>query len=155
MAQTGEPPAVVSDGFRPGTLRGIEGFFRVGQDTSGSWWLQTPEGAPFFARTVHGVRAAPLQSDGALPRDSAAQLRGWGFNAIGITDTGAGIDDGLPFLASTDFCFGATLINAPGARLPDVFDPTWPAHAATRALEVCAPLAAHRGLIGWVTDEAA
>jgi agarase len=155
MAHADGLPAAAGNALRPGTLRGTPGFFRAGQDASGAWSLLTPAGAPFFAKCVHGVRAAPLQGDGALPRDSAALLRSWGFNAVGLTETGAGRDDGLPFLASVDFCFGATLIAAPGARLPDVFDAAWPARAADRAREVCAPLADQRGLIGWVTDAAA
>jgi hypothetical protein len=137
---------------RSGTWRGAEGFFRVAQDAVGSWWLHTPEGEPFFAKCVHGVRGTPLQNDGALPRDSAAQLRAWGFNGVGINETGAGRDDGLPFLASVDFCFDAPVINAPGARLPDVFDAAWPTRAASRAVDVCTPLAGNHALIGWVTD---
>jgi hypothetical protein len=152
MSLADGPPAAATDGVRARTWRGVEGFFRVGQDAAGVWWMHTPGGEPFFAKCVHGVRGTPLQSDGALPRDVAAQLREWGFNAVGLTETNAGRDDGLPYLASVDFCFDAPIINAPGARLPDVFDATWPNRAAIRALEVCAPLSGTRALIGWVTD---
>ena len=132
--------------------RGSEGFFSVGQDATGAWSLHAPEGVAFFARGVHGVRAAPLHGDAALPHDSAARLRGWGFNAVGLTETDAGRDDGLPFMASVDFAFAGPKLGLADARLPDVFDPAWPARATQRANEICAPQANERMLLGWVTD---
>jgi hypothetical protein len=38
-------------------------------------------------------------------------------------------------------------------RLPDVFDPDWPAATATWARKICSPLADSRQFIGWVTDD--
>jgi hypothetical protein len=134
--------------------RGREGFFRVGQDDAGRWWLIEPPGTTFFAKAVHGLRAAGGQGDGSLPIDAAARLRSWGFNAVGIGASAAGRDDGLPFMASVDFCDAGPAIVAPGVRLPDVFDPDWGRRADTRAVEVCAPLSGSRELLGWVTDGA-
>lgn len=140
--------------FRPATLRGNEGFFRAGQDHAGRWWMLDPAGRPFFCRAVHGVRVAPpQQDDAALPRDSAARLRAWGFNAIGVGGDDAVRQDGLAFLAAVEFCAaGTAIVTAPGVRLPDVFDPEWPLRVASRAVEACAPLASCRELLGWVTD---
>ena len=109
----------------------------------------------FFLRGVHGVRALPASGDGALPADTAARLRAWGFNAVGLGgDDGAGRDDGLPGLAAVDFLPASRAIAGAGLRLPDVFDPEWPRRAIERAGAVCAPLAEERGLIGWVGDAA-
>jgi hypothetical protein len=144
-----------SGAFRPGSLRGVDGFFRVAQLVTGQWWLLEPEGRPFFARAVHQVRAVRVDAEPLTTlRDPAAQLRQWGFNAVGVGGDGAGREDGLPFLGVVDFGLAAPLISAPGVRLPDVFDPDWPAHAALRAAAVCTPLATTRELIGWVSDDA-
>ena len=144
--------------FRPETFRGATGFFRAAQDAGGRWSLLDPDDRPFFCRAVHGVRAsAPATNEGgAAPFaavDAATRLRAWGFNAVGAGGDGAGRDDGLAYFASVDFCRAVALIQAPGARLPDVFDSDWPRRATTHALEVCAPLARERGLIGWLADD--
>ncbi|MBI4622142.1 MAG: hypothetical protein HY736_02840 [Verrucomicrobia bacterium] len=146
MADAGE--------FRPGTVRGAAGFFRVGQDAAGRWWLIDPAGAAFFGRAVHGVRVAAGQGEGALPVDSAARLRQWGFNAVGVGGDGTGHDDGFAFMAAVNFCRAGAAIVAPGVRLPDVFAADWPLAASAQALAVCAPLAGARELLGWVTDDA-
>lgn len=151
MAHPDEFPANGGVPQRIAAARGRGGFFRVARDDGGCWWLRDPEGAPFFARCAHGVRPAPPHRDGVVPRDSVAQLRAWAFNAIGVASA-TGSDDGLPFLGSVDFCLAGPVIAAPGLRLPDVFDPEWPRRAEIRALEVCAPQAGNRALIGWVTD---
>lgn len=112
-----------------------------------------PGGAPFFVRAVHGVRSPPDPGDEALPRHPVARLQGWGFNALGIRSDAGLRDDGLPFLACASVSQGAAQIVGCGVRLPDVFDPVWPRHAAARAVESCGPLAERRDLIGWVSDD--
>jgi hypothetical protein len=153
MAHADEAPAVSAGAFLPRTVRGTSGFFRAAQDGVGRWWLIDPDDEPFFLRSVHGVRNAGSQGDGALPLDAAARLRAWGFNAVGLASDGAGRDDGLPFMASVEFCQTGQEIIAPGVRLPDVFDPEWPRLTAARAREVCTSLGSNRELIGWVTDD--
>ncbi len=153
MAHAGGAPAANGLSIRGGTIRGTDGFFRVAQDEFGRWWMIDPQGAPVYLRTVHGVQTAVVQGDGALPTDSAARLRGWGFNALGAGSDSRGRDDGLPYLASIDFCRPGQEIVAPGLRLPDVFDPEWPQRAAARAQEVCPALGESRLLIGWITDD--
>ena len=126
MSPADESPVATASAFRPTTLRGVEGFFRVGQDHAGRWWLLDPFGAPFFMRGVHGLRPAGAAGDRGLPADSAARLRTWGFNAIGVEGREEEVrDDGLPFLATADFCRVGCQIVGPGVRLPDVFDPDW------------------------------
>lgn len=134
--------------FRPGTLRGTAGFFRVGQTHADQWWFVDPAGRPFFARGVHGVTA---RADS--PHDPAARLRAWGFNTLGCDSDRFYFEEGLAFTTAVNFCAGEGLLQLGGVRLPDVFDPAWPQRAHARAAEVCAPLAAERGLLGWFTDD--
>lgn len=140
--------------FRGGAVRGAEGYFRAGQDQQGRWWLIDPGGSPCFARGVHDVRRAGVSADGEMPRDPAVRLREWGFNVMGVGADAAVREDGVPFLASVEFCPAIRPIVSGEARLPDVFDPEWPRLAAARAAEVCGPLASSRELVGWVTDSA-
>jgi hypothetical protein len=141
-----------SGAYRPGSVRGVEGYFRLVQQVTGLWWLLDPAGRPFFARVVHGVQAERGDTDLASAPDAAVRLRTWGFNAVGVGGDGTGRDDGLAFLGLVDFSADAPLIVARGVRLPDLFDPDWPHRAATRALAVCAPLANTVDLMGWVGD---
>lgn len=155
MGHAPDAPGFATGSARAGTRRGVDGFFRVAQGNAGQWWLLHPSGAPFYLRTVHGIRAATAHTDGALPQDTAARLRAWGFNAVGVGREHTLRDEGLPFLASVEFGQMGQPLVGPGLRLPDVFDPEWPRHAAQRAREICAPLKESRDLIGWVTDDAA
>ena len=72
MAQTSEAPQDLE--LRPGTGRGVAGYFRVAQTVAGTWWLIDPAGRPFFLRAVNEVRG----TDGS-PHDPVARLRSWGF----------------------------------------------------------------------------
>ena len=139
--------------FSPASLRGAEGFFRVGQDAAGRWWLIDPADRAFFAKAVHGVSGARQEIETPAPMNPAARLRQWGFNAAGAGGDGTAREDGLPFLMTVDFCRAASPIVAPGTRLPDVFSPDWPQIAAAHAIETCAPLADTRELIGWMSDD--
>ena len=140
--------------FRPGAARGREGFFRVAQETGGQWWLIDPEGRPVWIRGVHGVKSAQAHGDEPPPRDSAARLRSWGFDTVGVGSDGTGWEDGFAILAKVDFCSAGPVAVAPGLKLPDVFDPAWPEIAAQHALKLCLPLADNRNVVGWVTDDA-
>lgn len=152
MALADEAQRLAPAPRRGGTRRGVDGFFHAAQDASGHWWLRDPDGAAFFAKCVHGVRPAGGQADADLPLDSAARLRTWGFNVAGVNRGDVGRDDGLPFMASAEFCDAGPVVVAPGARLPDVFDPEWPQRAERHALARCRPLAESRALLGWATD---
>jgi agarase len=134
--------------FNPGALRKRAGHFRTGQSATGAWWLIDPDDQPFFLRAVNEV---PPPADGE--RDPVLRLRAWGFNALGAGASPILFDEGLPFVATVDFCAAGACIRHGGARLPDVFDPQWPQAAMARAAETCPPLANRRELIGWVADD--
>lgn len=156
MRSADQPPATSTGVLEIGdwrVTRGTAGYHRVAQDRGERWCWLTPEGAPLFLQGVHGVRAAEGQGDGALATDSAARLRAWGFNVVGVSAGSAGPEDGLPFMASVEFCEAGPVVTAPGVRLPDVFAPEWKRRAHEHAARRCAPLVECRELLGWVTDE--
>src|SRR4051812_29227525 len=99
MVPAAAAPLADTQVFRPESRRGAAGFYHVAQNQAGQWWLLDPKGAPTWLRGVNGVLAAGASGDTGVPRDSAARLRSWGFNAVGI-DSDVGRDDGLAFLAS-------------------------------------------------------
>jgi agarase len=134
-------------------VRGRPGWFRLERGAGGRWRLLDPAGERVFLRAVHHVEPSESPGDGPLPPDSAARLRAWGFNALGL-GAEAIRADGFPHLAAVDFCRAGPVLTGPGLRLPDVFDPAWPERAAERAAEVCGPAAEQKELIGWVTDAA-
>lgn len=142
-----------SGAYRPGSYRGAEGYFRVAQQITGHWWLLDPRGRPFFAKGVHGVAAERPSTDACVVPDPAVRLRTWGFNAVGVGGDNSGRDDGLAYLGLVDFCANATVIAAPGVRLPDIFSPDWTAQAAASAGNGCSAFATSTDLIGWVSDD--
>lgn len=153
MAQAPEITATGSGAYRPGSLRGAEGYFRVAQSMTGQWSLLDPAGRPFFVKAVHDVRGDrqdEIPVAGSV--DPAVRLRRWEFNAVGVGGDGAGRDDGLAFFASVEFTATVTPILAPHIRLPDVFDPDWPQRAAAHAAIRCGTQTGNRELIGWVSD---
>ena len=134
--------------FRPETVRGIRGFFCVGQTHADQWWLIGPDDLPFFARAVNDVRA-----EAKSPHDPVARVRAWGFNTLGAGAALALLDEGLPFVSTVDFSNVVPMIRARGVKLPDVFSPTWSAAADRRAHEVCSALTMRTDLVGWLTDD--
>ena len=134
--------------FRSESLRGKEGYFRVGQTEAGQWWFIDAQDRPFFAKAVHSVSA-----DENAPFDPAARLRAWGFNALGCESKRLALAEGMPFLATVNFCGVEEMVNFGGVRLPDVFSQDWPMLAQERAAEACLGLTENRELLGWITDD--
>jgi hypothetical protein len=134
--------------FKAETLRGREGFFRVGQSEAGQWWLLGPDDLPCFARAVNGVQ----DMDGSF-QDPIARLRSWGFNALGVASAAALRDEGMPFVGTVGFLSVGPVIRGDGIKLPDVFAPDWRAAAEARASEVCSPMSQRRDLLGWLADD--
>ncbi len=161
--------------FRPDTLRGTPGFFRLGRTLDGIWWLLTPEDEPVLLRAVAGVnrhgRAGPApvlrggyantvqslygNAPGAWEKSTAARLHAWGVDTVGPWADPGMVERGFYFTARADFVRAAVpTLHGPGLRLPDVFDPRWPAAAEAHAAAVASPWAARRELAGWFTDDA-
>ncbi len=162
--------------FKTESLRGTPGFFRIGRvRESGAWWLLTPEDEPVLLRAVAGVnrhgRAGPppvrrsayaqtvasLYGEGGAvwEKSSAARLREWGVDTVGPWADAELVDRGFYFTALADFCrANIPIMQGPGLRLPDVFDPRWPDAAEMHAAAVAAPWSGRRELVGWFTDDA-
>ncbi len=162
--------------FRLETLRGTQGFFRIGRAQGGAWWLLTPEDEPVVLRAVAGVnrhgRAGPPAARRSAyantvaglyagapaagwERGTAARLHAWGVDTVGPWADAALVERGFYFTALADFIRARVpTLHGPGLRLPDVFDPRWPAAAAAHATAVAAPWAGRRELAGWITDDA-
>jgi agarase len=150
MPAADDTPVASVTTLRPGTVRGTEGFYRVGQDESGRWWFIDPADRTFFLRAVGGVHAGSSPHGTGVTPPPAERLRAWGFNAAGVA---APADAGdLPFVGSVDLLASGRQIVGAGLRLPDVFDPDWAHRALERAHAVCFPLAGRSELIGWITD---
>jgi hypothetical protein len=165
---------LISD-IKPGVLRGTPGFFRIGQTREGAWWFVTPEDEPAFLRAVAGVNrhgragSPPVRRSDYLntveglygvggdgwAKGTAARLHRLGVDTVGPWADAGLVDRGFYFTALADFVRAAVpTIHGAGVRLPDVFDPAWPAAAVAHAAAVAAPWAGRRELVGWFTDEA-
>jgi hypothetical protein len=146
MASRPGVPRSTFDTLKPESLRGAPGFYRVGQDGAGRWWLVQPDGKLVIGCGVDGVRLVPGGLD-----DTAAveQLRDWSFNVIGPGSAPALRDGGLPFVEALELRrAGDFLFRLGGARLPDVFDPRWAAACEERL----AGVTSRRDRVGFVTD---
>src|SRR6059036_3953021 len=142
--------------FKPESFRGKTGFFRVAQTRSGQWWLLDPYDQPFFSKAVacvnrtgrpNGRSSNPSRyrdvvdaryrgSDtDAFVRSVLQRLRAWHFNALGPGATGDFFDQGFYAMDGIEFRKAGNHFHFGSARLPDVFDPTWPAAAEALAKE--------------------
>jgi len=139
------PPPALAD-FRPETIRGTAGYFRVAQTPAGAWWLLDRQDRPFFGAAVEGPEAAGV---------SEPRLRAWNFNTCVYGVRGADVpDSSLPRLLTAGVSEGGPWVHTGGARLPDAFDHAWPEHVRVRAERVCADRREDAGILGWRLDEA-
>ncbi|MBS0662891.1 MAG: hypothetical protein JSR48_06480 [Verrucomicrobia bacterium] len=129
-------------------VRGTAGWYSLGRTSGGAWWLLDPEGTPMFFRGVNEVTGSEDS-----PHAPGARLRSWGFAGLGPGSAAPVLEEGLPYVATVDFEGAGATIHSGDVRLPDVYDPAWPAAAALRAGERCLPLVERRDLVGWITDD--
>ncbi len=162
--------------FKPETLCGTSGYFRVGQTHAGAWWLLDPDDGGFFSRGVTAVNRAGTAggrrarrgpyadvidrrfgAEDARPfvEDVVRRLRRWNFNTLGAWTTPEFFEAGLPYTEILDFRRASEHAFRLGpANLPDVFDPRWAADCERCAAELCGPQRESRALIGYFTDHA-
>ena len=155
--------------FRPETIRGAAGFFRVGQTLGGEWWLIDAADRAFFSCAVNAVRFGPRPPEGVAegqflgePTDVSdamaetfGRLRRWNVNTLGPGSEPALIGHGLMSTEIMDFgrIAPSTTIRLGGAFVPDVFDPKWVEACQRRAEEVCSQRRDSAALIGYFTDD--
>ena len=168
-------PSPALEEFKPETIAGAPGRFRVGQTAAGQWWFIDPDDRAFFSRGVNGVNragaadgragkpgpyaAAVVAAHGAAdPREFVetvlVRLSAWRCNTLGAGVTPEFFDRGTAYTESLEFgkVLPEALIRLAGARVPDVFDPRWVEACDRRAAELAAPLALSRELLGYFTD---
>lgn len=176
------PPAALPTlaDFDPATLRGTEGFFRVGRTHAGQWWLLDADNRAFLSKGVTSVNRAGTQggryatrgpyaahvdrihgaaSPAPFVASVLARAREWHLNTLGAWTTTEFFDQGMAYTEIIEFTKAsgaALLINVAepsrATRVIDVFDPAWPACADRLAAELAAPRRTSRELIGYFTD---
>jgi hypothetical protein len=176
-ARAAEPAPQIR--FSPTSISGKPGFFRVGQDTEGRWWLISPNDKPFFYQGATalnrsgrsgGRRAKPGPYSETVDRkygyakdpqpfvkSCLERLRKWGFNALGSWTTDEFFDQGMPYTEIIEFNYVGPNIKienvaAAKADLPDVYDPSWERAADEKARLLCTPRRESRDLVGYFTD---
>ncbi len=161
------------DDFKPNSLRGPGGFFRVGQLRGGAWWFVDPHDRAFFARSVAGVNRAGRSDGRALKpgpygaavnalhgsadpqsfvRSAVQRLRTWNVNTLGPGVGPEFFDRGIYYTETLDFRKVGPVIHSGEAYLPDVFDPAWRQAADAWARQICLPRRDSTELIGYFTD---
>ena len=173
--EAGPAAALATVRIDPGTLRGREGFFRVGRSVNGFWWLIDPDGKPFCYKGVCAVnRAGTMGGRRAVPGPYAktidrkydyakgperfaatqiARLRAWGFNALGAWTTEEFFDQGMAYTEIMDFWYMGRWVQSWGRRgIPDIFDPQWRAMVDARSRALCTPRRGSKLLVGYFLE---
>lgn len=174
MAQFSDEAGPQFNDFEPDSLRGTEGFFRVGKTRAGSWWLLDGRDRAFFCKGVAAVNRAGVaggrrltagayanaidakfgvNDPAAFAEDVLARLRRWNFNALGPWAGSEFFDRGMAWIESLEFRkAGDVEFRLGDAHLPDVFDPRWVEDCERWARTWCAPRRRSLDLIGYFSD---
>jgi hypothetical protein len=109
-----------------------------------------------YARSVEQLYGPAAGTGLDWARTTAARLHTWGVDTVGPWADAGLVDRGFYFTALADFVRmrDFPVLHGPGLRVPDVFDPRWPAAAEAHAATVAAPWAGRPELVGWFTDDA-
>ena len=141
-APSSPPSPPVAGDFKPGSFRGAEGGYRLGQTVAGRWWWLTPNGDPAVVAGVNRVQRT------ATGQPVLGQLARWGFNILGSDTPAEFRGQSLPHFVELGFRqAGDCLIRRPGVCLPDVYNPSWAA-----ACTECAASAVGPGTAACVLD---
>ncbi len=162
--------------FDSSSIKGTEGFFRVGKTVNGQWWLIDAAGKPFYSKgicainyagTPGGRRAKPgpyaetIDGKYNYPEDPDRfvqacfdKMKAWGFNTCGAWTTHEFFNKGMPYTEIIEFFHQPPYVPGTGKRrgLPDIFDPEWIKLADERCKTLCSPLKNSGELIGYYTD---
>ncbi|MCC5831122.1 MAG: hypothetical protein JJU36_16905 [Phycisphaeraceae bacterium] len=141
----------------PATLRGHEGFFRVGKDTDGRWWLIDPDGRPFYYKGICALNRGGIGGRRMLKPplpdetvdDWLATLGQWGFNALGCWTTPEFFERGVPHTEMIDTFYIEPFLQY---KFPDVFDPQWRRNLRDKCRAICEPQRDSRALIGYFLE---
>ena len=162
--------------FDPLTIKGEQGYYRVGCSNHGQWWFITPDDKPFFYKGVCAVNRAGTAGgrrakDGPYARvvdekyhyqdnpdtfvyGQIERLRKWGFNAFGAWTTEEFFECGFPYTEIVECFKEGPFLKLPGSRrpMPDIFDPQWIQAINSKARTLCSPKRFSKDLVGYFTD---
>ncbi len=146
------------------TLRGKEGFHRVGKDRTGRWWFINPAGRCWFYKGVDSVGCPSAFTDtpaGEQPAVAQNNFQGiadylatLGINAFGSWSNPDFTTIGRPvcFLLHVRRVYSAGAIQKPGVKHIDIFDPRF-VRAYDQACADAAELYRDRPeFVGWFCD---
>jgi len=150
--------------IEPATVRGAEGFFRVGRSKHGHWWLIDPDGDPFFCNAVCSVNGGGLGGRRAFPRRTVKpddveawikQMKGWGFNTLGSWTTEEFFNRGIAYCEIIETYYEGPYVAGGRYRhgiMPDVFDPAWKKALDEKCAKLCKPRRDDKELLGYFLD---
>jgi hypothetical protein len=149
--------------FDPKTVRGREGFFRVGRSVNGRWWFIAPDGRAFYHKGCVGLNAGGMGGRRArlppVPEETVlgwiGLLRDWGFTAMGSWTTPEFFGRGFPYADIIEgFYVGPYLQGeryGPGV-VPDVWDARWAEAVDAKCRDICTPQRDSKDLIGYYLE---
>jgi hypothetical protein len=161
------------DDFKPATLRGSRGFFRVGQTKHGQWWFLDAHDRAIFSKAVAAVsRTGWAEGRSSKPgvytetvnalygvgepdrfvRSVVQRMRDWRLNTLGAWTSPEFYDQGVYYTELIEFRKVGPSFHYGGALLPDVFDPAWRDAADAWAKQICQPRKDSTELVGYFTD---
>ena len=143
--------------FDPKTVRGTEGFFRVGRSVNGKWWFIDPDGRAFYHKGCTGLNAGGMGGRRAglkpVPEPTVdrwvAYLKEWGFNAMGAWTTPEFFNKDMPFAETIETYYVQPWLTT---KFPDVFNPQWQANVDAKCKEICTPLRSNKMCLGYFLD---
>ena len=149
--------------FDPPTLRGTEGFFRVGRSVNGRWWFIDPQGRAFYHMGICALNCGGMggRRIGRPPvpeptvRKWLEILTGRHFSAMGSWTTPEFFDKGVAFAEIIEGFYVGPYIRGGrygGGIMPDVFDPQWEANLDAKCRKLCTPLRNSKLLLGYYLD---
>ena len=163
-AQSDDSELVKDVEIDPDTIRGKEGFIRVGKSRNGVWWLIDPAGNPFYYKAMcsvnnRGGTGGRRKGDPLLPDNKVDHwlriMKSWGFNGLGSWTTRDFFDRGFIFTENIESFYEGPYVRGGGygrGITPDVWSPKWIENVDKKCLRVCAYLKDSKQLLGYFID---
>ncbi len=157
MAKADDDKLLAAVKFDAKTIRGKEGFFRVGQSIYGKWWFIDPQGKAFYHRGCTGLNAGGIGGRRAnLPPVSKTTvktwvnyLKEWGFNAMGSWTTAEFFTQDMAFTEIIETYYEEPWLIE---KFPDVWNPKWAENVDKKCKKLCSPLKNNKMLLGYFLD---
>lgn len=157
MAKANDDNLLASVKFDAKTIRGKEGFFRVGKSIHGRWWFIDPQGKAFYHRGCTGLNAGGMGGRRAnlppVPKTTVKTwinyLKEWGFNAMGAWTTPEFFDEEMAFTEIIETYYEKPWLIE---KFPDVWDSQWAENVDQKCQKLCTPLKENKMLLGYFLD---